>query len=144
MASEVYSWNLMIFIKAILKMVLGMAQDFVCFSLEPFIEESGSKINLMVMGSSFPEMEKYWSASLRMALSYRVAEMIFLAKAVVKLRLCTRMARFIQVNGLITKDMDMDKTMSSCAVQYKKDRAMMMEKNEENKAQLTEKQKRKQ
>ncbi len=40
-----------------------------------------------------------------------------------------------------TKDMDMDKTMSSCAVQYKKDRAMMMEKNEENKAQLTEKQK---
>ena len=40
-----------------------------------------------------------------------------------------------------TKDMDMDKTMSSCAVQYKKDRAMVMEKNEENKAQLTEKQK---
>ena len=40
-----------------------------------------------------------------------------------------------------TKDMDMDKTMSSCAMQYKKDRAMMMEKDEENKAQLTEKQK---
>jgi len=40
-----------------------------------------------------------------------------------------------------TKDMDMDKTMSSCAMQYKKDRAMMMETDEENKAQLTEKQK---
>ena len=37
-----------------------------------------------------------------------------------------------------TKDMDMDKTMSACAVQYKKDRAMLMEENE---GQLTEKQK---
>ena len=37
-----------------------------------------------------------------------------------------------------TKGMDMDKTMSTCAVQYKKDRAMLMEENE---GQLTEKQK---
>ena len=37
-----------------------------------------------------------------------------------------------------TKDMDMDKTMSTCAVQYKKDRAMLMEENE---GKLTEKQK---
>jgi hypothetical protein len=37
-----------------------------------------------------------------------------------------------------TKGMDMDKTMSTCAVQYKKDRAMLMEENE---GKLTEKQK---
>ncbi len=37
-----------------------------------------------------------------------------------------------------TKDMDMDKTMSACAVQYKKDRATLMEENE---AGLTDKQK---
>jgi len=37
-----------------------------------------------------------------------------------------------------TKDMDMDQTMSACAVQYKKDRATLMEENE---AGLTEKQK---
>ena len=37
-----------------------------------------------------------------------------------------------------TKDMDMDKTMSACAVQYKKDRETLMEENE---AGLTDKQK---
>ena len=40
-----------------------------------------------------------------------------------------------------TKHMDMDNTMSSCAMKYKEDRAMLMEHDEENKAQLTEKQK---